>query len=160
MVPGERWQRFSIDLLLLGALGLLMGGDRPYRRAMRRTACGGPIGCLQCSAPGLRASSPIGPRAADARLWARVAAVSLAITPPVTLYIYALNACCSTCRDVPWLLPQLAWQVLVVMLLIMTLRALLWRRVVENAGPSSCRRSLRPSAASGSGSRRKGGAPD
>ena len=30
-----------------------------------------------------------------------------------------------------WLLPQLAWQVLVVLLLLMTLRALLWRRVVE-----------------------------
>jgi hypothetical protein len=64
-------------------------------------------------------------------LWLRIAVVSFAITPFVTLYIYALNA---VMLDLPrrwWLLPQLAWQVLVVMLLLMTLRALLWRRVVE-----------------------------
>jgi hypothetical protein len=30
-----------------------------------------------------------------------------------------------------WLLPQLAWQVLVVLLLIMALRGLVWRRIVE-----------------------------
>jgi hypothetical protein len=53
------------------------------------------------------------------------------ITVPVTLYIYVLNA---WMLDLPrrwWLMPQLAWQVFVVMLLLMTLRALLWRRVVE-----------------------------
>ena len=65
------------------------------------------------------------------RLWLRIALTSLIVTPPVTLYIYALNA---WMLDLPrrwWLMPQLAWQVLVVMLLLMTLRGLLWRRVVE-----------------------------
>ena len=63
--------------------------------------------------------------------WLRILVVSVVITPPVTVYIYALNA---VMLDLPrrwWLLPQLGWQVLVVMLLLMTLRALLWRRVVE-----------------------------
>jgi hypothetical protein len=63
--------------------------------------------------------------------WVRVAVVALAMTPPVTLYIYALNA---WLLDLPrrwWLLPQLAWQVLVVALLLMALRALAWRRIVE-----------------------------
>ena len=65
------------------------------------------------------------------QFWARVVVVALVMTPPVTLYIYALNA---WLLDLPrrwWLLPQLAWQVLVVALLLMALRALAWRRVVE-----------------------------
>ena len=66
-----------------------------------------------------------------AGFWLRIFVTAAAITPPVTLFIYALNA---AMLDLPrrwWLLPQLAWQVFVVMLLLITLRGLLWRQVVE-----------------------------
>jgi hypothetical protein len=47
------------------------------------------------------------------------------------LFVYMLNAVMLDLPRRPWLLPQLAWQVLVVLLLLMFLRALAWRRVVE-----------------------------
>jgi hypothetical protein len=78
---------------------------------------------------GIAIDAALGPRIPS--FWPRVAVVSLAMTPPVTLYVYALNA---LLLDLPrrwWLLPQLGGQVLVVALLIMALRGLLWRRIVE-----------------------------
>lgn len=63
--------------------------------------------------------------------WPRVAAVSLIMTPPVTLFIYALNALMLDLPRRPWMLPQLGGQVLVVALLLMTLRGLARRRVIE-----------------------------
>lgn len=132
MGPGRRWRRFSLDLLLLAAVGFVMTVLGPYRTLdvppLLRTAywlaavigsglVG--IGLDWALRPHIRA------------FWLRVAAVSLAMTPPVTLFIYALNA---AMLDLPrrwWLLPQLAWQVLVVASLMMALRALAWRRIVE-----------------------------
>jgi membrane protein implicated in regulation of membrane protease activity len=129
---GRRWQRISIDLLLLACVGLTMAELGPYRtldapQLLRRAYW--LLAVFGSGLAGILADRALAPRVRG--FWIRIAVVSLVITPPVTLYIYALNA---VLLDLPrrwWLLPQLAWQVLVVMLLLMTLRALLWRRVVE-----------------------------
>ena len=130
--PRRRWQRASLDLLLLAAIGLMMAQLGPYRTIdappLLRTA----YWLLAVFGSGFAAV--LVERALAGRVrgfWTRVVVTSLVITPPVTIYIYALNA---VLLDLPrrwWLMPQLAWQVLVVMLLLMTLRGLLWRRVVE-----------------------------
>ena len=134
-MPGlgwRSWQRASLELLLLAGMGLILSVLGPYRTLdvppLLRTIYWllAVIGSGLC---GIAIDAWLGPRIA--RLWLRVAAVALAMTPPVTLYIYALNA---WLLDLPrrwWLLPQLAWQVLAVALLVMALRALAWRRVVE-----------------------------
>jgi len=127
-----RWRRISLELLLLAALGLVLGVLGPYRTldvppALRTTYW--LLAVIGSGAAGIAVDSLLGPRIRG--LWLRVAVVALAMTPPVTLYIYALNA---WLLDLPrrwWLLPQLGWQVLVIALLLMTLRALAWRRVVE-----------------------------
>ncbi len=130
--PGRRWQRLSLDLLLLTGLGLLMAQLGPYRTVdapqLLRTAYW-LLAVLGSGLAGILVDRALGSRIR--RLWLRIAIVSLVITPPVTLFVYALNAIMLDLPRRPWLLPQLAWQVLVVMVLIMTLRALLWRRVVE-----------------------------
>lgn len=130
--PRQRWQRLSLDLVLLAGLALLMAELGPYRTVdaphLLRTAYW-LLAVLVSGLVGILADLAL--RSRIRRLWVRIAVVSLAITPPVTLSIYALNALMLDLPRRPWLLPQLAWQVLVVMVLIMTLRALLWRRVVE-----------------------------
>jgi hypothetical protein len=45
---------------------------------------------------GILADRALGPRISG--LWTRIAVVSIAITPPVTVLVYALNAVCSGCR--------------------------------------------------------------
>lgn len=132
MVPPQRWQRFALDLLLLAAVGLVMAQLGPYRtgeapEGLRIAYWLAAV--LGSGLFGILVDAAIGPRIPS--FWARIALVSLAITPPVTLFIYALNATMLDLPRRPWLLPQLGWQVVVVMLLLMTLRALLWRRVVE-----------------------------
>lgn len=132
MAPRRRRRRFALDLLLLVSLGLVMAALGPYRTLdvpdLLRTAYwlaavtgAGLVGIVVDLAlePRIRA------------FWMRIAVVSLVTTLPVTPFIYALNASMLDLPRRPWLLPQLAWQVLVVSLLIMALRALLWRRIVE-----------------------------
>lgn len=125
-------QRLALDLLLLAAVALILAQLGPYRTGEAPE----PLLTFYWLAAVL--GSGLTGIAVDAALarrvpgfWTRILAVSLAITPPVTLYIYTLNAVMLDLPRRPWLLPQLGWQVLVVMLLIMTLRALVWRRVVE-----------------------------
>jgi hypothetical protein len=132
METGSGLKRLSLDLLLLAALGLLMGELGPYRTldapdALRRSYW--LVAVLGSGIAGILADRALAGRIPG--FWARIGVVSLAITPPVTLFVYALNAVMLDLPRRPWLMPQLAWQVLIVMLLIMTLRALLWRRVVE-----------------------------
>lgn len=128
----ELWQRASLDFALFAFVGLVMAELGPYRTfdapQLLRTAYwllsvfGGGLACILVE-------HAIANRVRG--FWLRIAVASLIVTPLVTLYIYALNA---VMLDLPrrwWLMPQLAWQVLVVMLLLMTLRALLWRRMVE-----------------------------
>jgi hypothetical protein len=121
-----------VELALLAGLGLILGLLGPYRTldvpALLRTAYW-LLAVIGCGLFGIALDALLGPHIR--RLWLRVATVSLAMTPPATVYIYALNA---WLLDLPrrwWLLPQLAWQVLAVALLLMALRALAWRRVVE-----------------------------
>jgi len=131
-VPRQRWRRFALDLLLLAGFGLMMGALGPYRTLDVPTALRTAYWLLAMIGSGLAGIAL--DRTIGARIrgfWLRIVAVALAMTPPVTLYIYALNA---WLLDLPrrwWLLPQLAWQVLVVAVLLMALRALAWRRVVE-----------------------------
>ncbi len=126
------WQRVSLDLLLLAFVGFVMAELGPYRTGEAPQPLRTAYWLLAVFGSGL--AGILADRALAGRVpgfWVRIGVASLVITPPVTLYIYALNA---WMLDLPrrwWLLPQLAWQVLVVMLLLMTLRALLWRRVVE-----------------------------
>lgn len=132
IAPGERWKRIALDMLLLACSGLLMAELGPYRTLDTpqplRTAYW-LLAVFGSGLVGIAADRALARRVRG--FWLRIVVVSLVITPPVTLYIYALNA---AMLDLPrrwWLLPQLGWQVLLVMLLLMTLRALLWRRIVE-----------------------------
>ncbi|HEX8216738.1 MAG TPA: LytTR family DNA-binding domain-containing protein [Allosphingosinicella sp.] len=129
----KRWQRrLALDLLLLTGVGLVMAGLGPYRTLdvpdLRRTAYW-LVAVIGAGLAGIAADSVLGPHIRG--FWLRIAAVSAVMTVPVTPFIYALNATMLGLPRRPWLLPQLAWQVLVVSALIMTLRALAWRRVVE-----------------------------
>lgn len=132
MNPRKLWQRVSVDLLLLACVGLVMAELGPYRTLDKPQVVRILYWLLAVFGSGL--AGILAERAIAQRVrgfWLRVAVVSIAITPVVTLYIYVLNA---VLLDLPrrwWLLPQLAWQVLIVMLLLMTLRALLWRRIIE-----------------------------
>jgi hypothetical protein len=130
--PDRARRRFAIDLALLVGLGLAMAGMGPYRTIdvpdplriaywVVAVTGAGLIGILIDEGVGRRISG----------FWPRIAAVSLAMTVPVTPFVYALNAFMLDLPRRPWLLPQLAWQVFVVALLLMAVRALLWRRVVE-----------------------------
>jgi hypothetical protein len=128
----KRLHPLSLDLLLLVIVGLMLAELGPYRTievpdGLRRgywllaVVGSGLVGVLADEALRVRIRG----------FWLRIVVATVVITPPVTLFIYALNAWLLDLPRRPWLLPQLAWQVLVVMLLIMTLRGLAWRRVVE-----------------------------
>jgi hypothetical protein len=127
-----QWRRYSLELLLLVGVGLVMGVLGPYRTVdvapLLRTAYW-LVAVIGSGLVGIAVDALLGPHIRA--FWARVVVVALAMTPPVTLFVYALNA---WMLDLPrrwWLLPQLAWQVLVIALLLVALRALAWRRIVE-----------------------------
>lgn len=129
---GQRGQRLALDLLLLAALGLVMTALGPYRTLevpdLLRTAYW-LVAVTGAGLIGILVDLTVGARIRG--FWTRIAAVALVATIPVTPCIYALNAAMLGLPRRPWLMPQLAWQVFVVLLLIMALRALLWRRIVE-----------------------------
>lgn len=127
-----RWNRLAFDLLLLALIGLLMTVLGPYRtldvptllRAgywITAIVAGGLVGIAVDSALGSRIRG----------FWTRMTAVSLAMTPPVTLLVYHLNALILGLPRRVLMFPQLAGQVLAIGFLIMALRSLAWRRVVE-----------------------------
>jgi hypothetical protein len=125
-------RRCAIELLLLVALGLLMAVLGPYDTlrlpAAIRTVYwllaivgGGLIGIAIDATFGSRID----------RFWPRVLLVTVAMTPPVTLLVYGLNiGLLGDPGGLQWL-PGLLWQVFVIALLVMAMRALAWRRVVE-----------------------------
>jgi hypothetical protein len=129
---GQRWRRLALDLLLLAGLGLAMAALGPYRTLdvpdLVRTAYW-LAAVIGAGLAGILVDSALGSRIRSFPL--RIAVVSLVMTLPVTPFIYALNAYMLDLPRRPWLIPQLAWQVLVVSMLIMALRALVWRRIVE-----------------------------
>ena len=130
--PKQRRQRLALDLLLLVGVGLVMAALGPYRTLdvpdpVRITYW--LVAVIGAGLAGILVDSVLGSRIRG--FWVRVAVVSLVMTLPVTPFIYGLNAFLLDLPRRPWLLPQLAWQVLVVSSLLMALRALAWRRIVE-----------------------------
>ena len=130
-----RWdagRRLGVDVALLAAMGLLLSFLGPYRTldidGPLRTAYW-LVAVVGAGLMGIGLDAWVGPRVRG--FWWRVDAAAVAMTPPVTLYVYALNAYLLDLPRRPWMLPQLGGQVLVVALLIMALRGLMWRRVVE-----------------------------
>lgn len=132
MVQALPLRRGAIELLLLVALGLFMAVLGPYRTLdvapVPRTLYwllsivgGGLIG--------IALDLTLGPRIGG--FWRRVALVTVAMTPPVTLLVYLLNLWLfDSPPGIRWL-PILAWQVFVIAFLVMAMRALAWRKVVE-----------------------------
>ena len=123
---------FAIDLLLLASVGLAMAALGPYRTL--DIADGLRISYWMAAVIG---TGLIGMMVEERlagrihRFWLRVVATAVVMTIPATPYIYALNALLLDLPRRPWLMPQLAGQVFIVALLLMTLRGLAWRRVVE-----------------------------
>lgn len=122
-------RRWAIDLAMLAAIGLLMGFLGPFdserapvgQRYVYWMICmvgGGLIGIVADALLSRRVSGP----------WRRAAAVSVLTTPPVTLLVLVTqNLLVSqpiTWPDYVWLL----WQVWPIMLAVMAVRALVWRR--------------------------------
>lgn len=122
-------RRIAVEGAILVSLGATMGVLGPYgtgdASAIRRYAywlaaivVGGTIGIMVDRGVG-RLGLPI------AR---RVVVTSIAMTPPVMLLVEGLNATVMR-YTVGWHdLGELAWRVLVVSLLVMTVRALVWRQ--------------------------------
>lgn len=126
------WRGLSSDLLVFACAGLVMAQLGPYRTLDVPEALRTAYWLSAIVGSGM--FGVVIDRALASRIrgiWLRTLVVSLAITPPVTLFIYTLNATMLDLPRRPWLMPQLAWQVLVVMFVILALRALVWRRVVE-----------------------------
>ena len=127
-----RGERLALDLLLFAAVGLVMTALGPYRTLevpdLLRTAYW-LVAVIGAGLVGILVDSTLGPHVRG--FWTRILVVALVMTLPVTPFIYALNAVMLDLPRRPWLLWQLGGQVLVVSLLIMAMRALLWRRIVE-----------------------------
>jgi hypothetical protein len=132
MEPGRRRRRLAADLLLLLGLGLAMAALGPYRTLdvpdLLRTAYW-LTAVTGAGLAGIAIDLALENRVRG--FWTRILVVALAMTVPVTPFAYLLNAVMLDLPRRPWLIWQLAWQVFVVSLLIMALRALLWRRIVE-----------------------------
>lgn len=130
--PRQSWRRLALDLLLLVGLGLVMAALGPYRTLDVPDPVRAAYWLVAVTGAGL--VGILVDSAFESRIrgfWARIVAVALVMTLPVTPFIYVLNASMLDLPRRPWLLPQLAWQVLVVALLLTAVRALMWRRIVE-----------------------------
>jgi len=132
MVRSLQWRRMAIELSLLVAIGLLMAVLGPYRSLdvppLRRTIYwllaiigGGAIGILIDFAIRKRIRG----------FWRAVLGVAILMTPPVTLFVWTLNAGMLGQKVGPRGLLTLGWQVFVIAFLVMAMRALLWRRAIE-----------------------------
>jgi hypothetical protein len=128
----RRWQRWALDLQLLAGLGLAMTALGPYRTldvpTLLRTGYW-MVAVIGAGLVGIAVDATLGPRIPN--FWGRIVLVALVMTLPVTPFIYALNALLLDLPRRPWLMPQLGGQVFVVALLLMAVRALAWRRIVE-----------------------------
>lgn len=125
-------RRGAIELLLLVALGLLMVVLGPYGTLQMRP---GPrtlywlLAIIGGGLIGILVDLVLGPRFHE--FWKRVLVVTVVMTPAVTLLVSSLNLLfLDESPDIRWL-PTLAWRVFVIAFLVMAMRALAWRRVVE-----------------------------
>lgn len=123
-------RRWAIDLAILAAIGLLMGFLGPFDSE------GTPVAILYgywmiCMVGGgvigITADALLSRRIVP--VWRRVAVVSLVITPPVTLLVLSTQ---HVLMGQPfawrvWL--NLLWQVWPILLAVMAVRALVWRRL-------------------------------
>lgn len=126
-----RARRWGVDLAILVAIGLLMGFLGPFGsdrvpdvdRYIYWMICmvgGGLIGIVGDDLLGSRFTSP----------WRRVAAVSLAMTAPVTLLVLSTEHLLLGGRlDVEGFV-RLLWRVWPILLAVMAVRALVWRRAL------------------------------
>jgi hypothetical protein len=131
MVRSPPWRRAAVELLLLVPLGLLMAVLGPYRSleipAMLRTVYW-LLAIVGGGAIGIAVDIAIGKWIRG--FWLRLFAVTILMTPAVTLFVWFLNRALLGAKAVPFL-PTLAWQVFVIAFLVMAMRAFAWRRVVE-----------------------------
>jgi hypothetical protein len=125
-----RARRWAIDLAMLAAIGLLMGFLAPFaserapvaRRYLHWMICmvgGGVIGIVIDDLLARRMTAS----------WRRVVAVAALMTPPVTLLVLATE---HTLSGAPFDWPVYGWlfrQVGPIVLAMMAVRALVWRRV-------------------------------
>jgi hypothetical protein len=127
---GARLRRWGVDVAVLVAIGLLMGflGAFDSERAPAALrygywlACivgGGLIGIIGDEL--LRRGIP--------QVWRRIAAASLLMTPAATLWVFAVQ-CLLMDQSFGWASYfHLSWQVWPVLLAVMAVRALVWRRL-------------------------------
>ena len=122
------WRRVGAELALLLALSVFMGAVGPYgtsampfgRRYIYWLACivgGGAIGIAIDETAGRRVGG----------FWRRVAVSSLAMTPAVTVLVILINFAMTGQPLAPVRPFALLWQVWIISVLVMTLRALVWR---------------------------------
>ena len=126
------WRRVAIELLLLVALGSLMAALGPYdtdERPPGLRALYWLMAIVGGGIIGIAVDLVLGPRIG--RFWPRVPIVTVAMTPIVMALVYGLNAWLLDLPVQPRTFPRLAWQVFVIALLVMAMRALAWRKVVE-----------------------------
>jgi len=126
--PPTLRRRVATDAALLVAMGLFMGAVGPFGGAMIPAAERYPYWLANIVGGGLigvAIDEAVGRRIGN--FAARVAVVSLSMTPPVALFVYGV-ALTEFGRDqrLPQI-PTFLWQVLVISVLVMAVRALAWR---------------------------------
>jgi hypothetical protein len=123
------WRGLAIDLAIFGAIGLLMGTLGPYGTSVAPT--GLRYGYWFVAIVGGGAIGLAFERLFVARIasrWIRVPAVALAMTPPVTVFVYGLNVVMLGGGAAFWpAFLGLSWQVFAIALAVMAVRALVWR---------------------------------
>ena len=127
-MTADGWRRAGAEFALLIALGLFMGALGPFGTAIAPTAhryaywlaCiggGGAIGIAVDETAGRRAGG----------FWPRLALTSVAMTPAVTVLVLGVGHLTRRQSLVPVHPFALVWQVWIISVLVMALRALAWR---------------------------------
>jgi hypothetical protein len=121
-------RRLAADAALLFALGLFMGAVGPFGGALLPAAERYPYwlaNILGGGAIGVALDETLGRRAGG--FVRRVAVTSLTMTPLVAVYVYGVASLMFGTARVPRDPVQFLWQVLVISVLVMSVRAFVWR---------------------------------
>lgn len=125
------WLRRALgELALLALAGMFLGAIGPFDTDTAPAAIRFPywLGCI-VGGGAIGIAIDAGAGAAIGNRWARLLAVSLAMTPFVTLLVMALGIALLGNNRWDWgLYAQLLWQVLVIALPVMTVRMIAWHR--------------------------------